>query len=171
MGERTALLQCADYPSRTVNVARVKRVLRDGTTFLDEKAAQVGSHFERPALVSFLFHSLFETEAEIRSGLIHPQEATTKQAFRHFLDHFLNAGYRFVSLSDVENGLDANGKYGCITFDDGYANNLRILDTLREYGVPATVFVATAYVAEGKRFWWDTIYSERSLAWNQRRRN
>jgi peptidoglycan/xylan/chitin deacetylase (PgdA/CDA1 family) len=136
-------------------------VLRRGTSFLDRQAARLGSRFERPGLLSFVFHPLFESEAEVRSGLIHPQEAATKQAFRYFLEHFLSAGYRFVSPSDVENGLEANGKYGCLTFDDGYANNLRILDTLREYGVPATIFVSTAHVAEGKRFWWDAIYAER----------
>jgi peptidoglycan/xylan/chitin deacetylase (PgdA/CDA1 family) len=139
----------------------MNEVLRRGASFLDREAARLGSHFERPGLLSFVFHPLFESEAEIHSGLIHPQEAATKQAFRYFLEHFLSAGYRFVSPSDVENGLEANEKYGCITFDDGYANNLRILDTLREYGVPATIFVSTAHVAEGKRFWWDTIYAER----------
>lgn len=44
-----------------------------------------------------------------------------------------------------------------VTFDDGYADNVEVaLPILREAGVPATFFVATAYL-EGGRMWNDTI--------------
>lgn len=45
----------------------------------------------------------------------------------------------------------------CITFDDGYADNATAaLPILREYGVPATFFIATGYL-NGGRMWNDTI--------------
>lgn len=45
-----------------------------------------------------------------------------------------------------------------ITFDDGYANNLhQAKPLLRQYGLPGTVFVATAYVGKGREFWWDEL--------------
>lgn len=45
----------------------------------------------------------------------------------------------------------------CITFDDGYADNLtRAAPVLGELGLPATVFVASGYL-DGGRMWNDTI--------------
>lgn len=44
-----------------------------------------------------------------------------------------------------------------ITFDDGYADNLAVaLPILRKYSLPATVFVAAAFL-DGGRMWNDTI--------------
>jgi len=45
----------------------------------------------------------------------------------------------------------------CVTFDDGYADNERVaLPILREFEIPATVFVATGF-ANGGRMWNDTL--------------
>lgn len=41
----------------------------------------------------------------------------------------------------------------CITFDDGYADNLTVaLPILEKYRLPATVFIATAYLDGGRMF-------------------
>jgi peptidoglycan/xylan/chitin deacetylase (PgdA/CDA1 family) len=38
----------------------------------------------------------------------------------------------------------------CLTFDDGYGNNLRVaVPLLRKYSMPATIFLSTAYVETG----------------------
>lgn len=45
----------------------------------------------------------------------------------------------------------------CITFDDGYADNLTLaLPVLRRYGLPATFFVAAGYL-DGGRMWNDGV--------------
>jgi peptidoglycan/xylan/chitin deacetylase (PgdA/CDA1 family) len=45
----------------------------------------------------------------------------------------------------------------CVTFDDGYADNLTVaLPILQRRGVPATFFIATAYL-NGGRMWNDTV--------------
>src|SRR6185436_8358647 len=45
----------------------------------------------------------------------------------------------------------------CITFDDGYANNLTMAaPILQARGLPATVFVATSFL-NGGRMWNDTV--------------
>jgi len=49
-----------------------------------------------------------------------------------------------------------------VTFDDGYANNLHhALPILREYSIPATVFVATGQVGTDRLFWWDRLHLAR----------
>ena len=45
----------------------------------------------------------------------------------------------------------------CVTFDDGYADNLTAaVPILRRHGIPATFFIATAYL-NGGRMWNDTV--------------
>jgi peptidoglycan/xylan/chitin deacetylase (PgdA/CDA1 family) len=45
----------------------------------------------------------------------------------------------------------------CVTFDDGYADNLTVaLPILQRRGIPATFFIATAYL-NGGRMWNDTV--------------
>lgn len=128
---------------------------------VDSSLSPLGSRFERPSLISFLFHSVFESDDEIDSGLVYPQEAVTLTGFRVLVEYFLDAGYRFVVARDIEAGLQPPGSFVWLTFDDGYANNRRIVELLREYGIRATLFVATGYVESGRRFWWDAIYAER----------
>lgn len=50
------------------------------------------------------------------------------------------------------------GRYVCITFDDGYADNLHeALDVLRALGVPATIFIASGYIDGEREFWPDDL--------------
>ena len=45
-----------------------------------------------------------------------------------------------------------------LTFDDGYADNATVAKPiLEELQVPATVFVATAFIGETGPFWWDEL--------------
>jgi len=45
-----------------------------------------------------------------------------------------------------------------ITFDDGYLDNLtQAAPILRRYGAPATLFLATGPMANGRPYWWDEL--------------
>ena len=45
-----------------------------------------------------------------------------------------------------------------ITFDDGYACNATTAAPLLEkYGLPATIFLATAFISSDQEFWWDAL--------------
>ncbi|MEA2275459.1 MAG: hypothetical protein QOC78_419 [Solirubrobacteraceae bacterium] len=62
-----------------------------------------------------------------------------------------------VSLEEIVAG-DAPADAVTVTFDDGYAATMRnVLPALEAAGVAATVFVPTAYVANGRAFWWDEV--------------
>jgi peptidoglycan/xylan/chitin deacetylase (PgdA/CDA1 family) len=111
-------------------------------------------------LLIFVFHSLFESAEEISRGLMDPQQAVTAEMFRSLVADLRDHGYRFVSPDDIVAGLDPGERYALITFDDGYANNLRALPTLEEFQAPAVFFIASNYVLTGKPFWWDVLYRE-----------
>ena len=139
----------------------IRAVARDAVTLADRALSHVGARFERPSLIPFLFHSVFEDRAEVETDALYPQEAVTRDGLRALIESFLAHDCRFVTAADIEVGLDGSRSCVWLTFDDGYANNLRMGEIVREYGVPATLFVATGYVERGRRFWWDTVYSER----------
>jgi peptidoglycan/xylan/chitin deacetylase (PgdA/CDA1 family) len=120
---------------------------------------------ESPALLAFAFHGLFENEEEIRSGVVSPIQPLLVADLERLIEHFLRHGYEFVSPMMILEGLKPTGRYVLLSFDDGYANNLRALPILRRFSVPATFFVSANHAVEGKAFWWDVLYRER------RRRN
>tara|TARA_R110002110_G_scaffold414983_1_gene647350 strand:- start:35571 stop:36515 length:945 start_codon:yes stop_codon:yes gene_type:complete len=65
-----------------------------------------------------------------------------------------------LSLSDALAQLQAGclpANAVCVTFDDGYTNNLTVAQPILErHGIPATVYVATAF-SEGGNMWNDRV--------------
>jgi peptidoglycan/xylan/chitin deacetylase (PgdA/CDA1 family) len=62
-----------------------------------------------------------------------------------------------VPLADIA-ARDASSSAAAVTFDDGYRDNLEeAAPALASAGVPATLFVSTGHVAEGRGFWWDEL--------------
>jgi peptidoglycan/xylan/chitin deacetylase (PgdA/CDA1 family) len=69
---------------------------------------------------------------------------------------FLASRFAMLPLAEAAEGLKRRRlpkRACCITFDDGYADNLTVaLPILERYGIPATVFVATGYLDGGRMF-------------------
>jgi len=136
--------------------------LKTAVLSFDAKLARfsLAAQRDRGCLLSFVIHSLFESEAEANCGLLDPQQAFTVAMFRDFVHHFTTEDYRFLSQRNLQKRLCPQGKYVLLTFDDGYYNNLRALPVLEEFAVPAVFFISTDHVRYGKAFWWDALYRE-----------
>jgi peptidoglycan/xylan/chitin deacetylase (PgdA/CDA1 family) len=127
-------------------------------------AAAAGAYLslfrERNALLCFLFHSIFLDEAEAGQNVIHPLQRTTVAQFRRFVEYYASQGYQFITPAELLAGLHPDRKYALISFDDGYFNNQRALPVLEEFSVPATFFITTGNVLNGRCFWWDVHWRE-----------
>lgn len=81
----------------------------------------------------------------------------------HFRDHleYLVRVSEIVPLGDLLTNSRAGRRTRpvvSLTFDDGYADNLyQALPLLEHYGVPATIFIATAWIGRNEPFWWDAL--------------
>lgn len=116
---------------------------------------------EKNALMSFLFHGVFKDRKDAELHQVDPQQATTVDDFREFIEYFVSNDFEFITPKDIINGLNENKNYVLATFDDGYYNNNYVLPILKEYKVPTVFYVSANHVKEGKCFWWDVIYRER----------
>jgi peptidoglycan/xylan/chitin deacetylase (PgdA/CDA1 family) len=85
----------------------------------------------------------------------------TADRFREQIEFYANF-FEPIGLSEAvqrrRDGRPMPRKAVSITFDDGYADNLgTALPILREYGIPATVFVTTGERVDGPGLWWDRV--------------
>lgn len=98
-----------------------------------------------------------------RSPLLYPGLFTSPSEFAAQMD-FLASRYRPVSLPELlaarrgEHSLPLRSVL--VTFDDGYRDFAdHAWPTLRRHGIPATLFIPTAYPGNpGQVFWWDRLY-------------
>lgn len=108
-------------------------------------------------LVAVIFHSLYPDRTHLADPALAPNQDVTVPVFRSFVAGMLDAGYSVVTPAEVDAGLDEGGRHLMITFDDGYFNNTLALEVLQEFRVPATFFISTDHVRDGKAFWWDAF--------------
>ena len=105
------------------------------------------------ALSTFIFHRVLERDDPLRVG--EPDAARFERIVAFITRHF-----QVLPLADAAARLTAGrlpAAAACITFDDGYADNLTIAaPILQRHGATATVFVATAY-SDGSRMWNDSV--------------
>lgn len=121
---------------------------------------------ENSRLLVFYFHGLFESSKQKQLNHVDPQNNITVNQFVVFIEYFLQHGYNFIKPEDLDHGLIKDRRYAMITFDDGYFNNILVLEILRKFDIPAVLFITTKNVQENKSFWWDIIYKFRSKQGN-----
>jgi peptidoglycan/xylan/chitin deacetylase (PgdA/CDA1 family) len=81
--------------------------------------------------------------------------------FRRLVE-WISSRYRVVPLLDIARWLEGEAALPeralAITFDDGYRDVLNHgVPVLREFDAPATIFVSTDFVMEGKSLWPDRL--------------
>jgi len=137
----------------------LKTIARRGLNAADSLCLAAGglARERTGMLVSVLFHSLYPDRAHLGDPALAPNQDVTVPVFRSFVAGMLDAGYSAVTPAEVDAGLDESGRHMLITFDDGYYNNTLALDVLQEFRVPATFFISTGHVRQGKAFWWDAL--------------
>jgi peptidoglycan/xylan/chitin deacetylase (PgdA/CDA1 family) len=81
----------------------------------------------------------------------------SRSVFASHLDRLVQT-HSVVRLDEAIGGRSRNGKpLAAITFDDAYRGALTIgLEEMRARGLPATIFVAPAFLNDGV-FWWDSL--------------
>ncbi|MBV1883531.1 MAG: polysaccharide deacetylase family protein [Pseudomonadales bacterium] len=76
---------------------------------------------------------------------------------------FLRANYSVISLTEYltisqEASHNKKERYAIITLDDGWCDNYEYAyPLLKELKLPATIFLATAFIGSSKGFWWQTV--------------
>ena len=97
-----------------------------------------------------LYHRVIEPEGEASGVCVSPAN------FARQLEVF-KATREVVPLAEMASG-DVPPRAAAVTLDDGYHDNLEhAAPVLGAMGIPATLFVATGPVSEGRGFWWDEL--------------
>lgn len=82
--------------------------------------------------------------------------------FERVIKHLSKNKYKFISLKQFEEIIRTkklNQKIAVITIDDGFKNNLKLLDVVKKYNVYTTIFVTTSAIKEGN-FWFEFVGDE-----------
>jgi len=133
-------------------VAGLSRKLRFPSVFLGLRHPFCGSM----QTVMLLYHRVVpqHTIHEICSL---PQIVTPLDHFEAQLD-YLSDQYHILSMGEFEKARQERRamplKTAVITFDDGWEDNyLHAFSALKRRGIPASIFLSTAYIGTGQAFW------------------
>ena len=105
----------------------------------------------RQALLILAYHGIRSDESPLRNWMLLPQSEFARQVAE------LRERYDVLPLDDAVKRLQAgtlDGPTACITFDDGYENNLSLaLPVLLAHQAPASVFLATHFIGSSDTLW------------------
>jgi len=133
----------------------------------------LGRAFEaaaRPAgAIILMYHSVADGES---AAFVDPPNRVAPALFEQQMA-FLQAHRRVTSLShlieDVAAGRVPPPGTVCLTFDDGYLDNLTVAAPILErYRLPATLFLATGYVERAEPQWADVLHWQLTRRTSQR---
>ena len=119
------------------------------STLLRAAAAGLSGSGDGGAALILIYHRVLKTPDPLL-----PDEPDAV-AFAGQMD-FIRQNFNVLPLREALDRLSRRAlpaRSVCVTFDDGYANNLEVaLPILLERGIPATVFVAPGFLSGGRMF-------------------
>lgn len=96
-----------------------------------------------------LYHRVNSIQDDIYDLVITPE---------NFESHLVFLKDNFKILRFEDEWEKNEGDAVCITFDDGYADNLiYALPLLEKHKIPATIFVSSGYIGSAEEYWWDEL--------------
>lgn len=126
-------------------------------SFVHHGISQVFSSGNRkPSVTVLMYHEVLEDGQDIDAWTVVRASEFRKQM------GYLKSNYDVISLDAardlIKSGEMSKGKYAVVTFDDGYAGNLRmVLPVMAALNLPFTVFCATEASEQGEPYWWDKV--------------
>ncbi len=113
----------------------------------------------RPAWRILMYHRIINPEEE--EYPLQPGMYVRPETFRRHVD-YLSKECSVVSLAQLVEMIEKQNtippKTVAITFDDGWADNyLHAFPILKEYRMPATIFLITSYIGSNGLLWTDKI--------------
>ncbi|MDG1173945.1 MAG: polysaccharide deacetylase family protein, partial [Opitutales bacterium] len=116
-----------------------------------------------------LYHRIFNPSIDAQLLSVTPENFEQQLIF--LKENYEVISYRTLIHRLVEKNLCDRSI--CLTFDDGYIDNLtEALPLLEKYSMPATIFVCTGNIGKSNEFWWDMLeniflaQNEKYLNWN-----
>lgn len=119
--------------------------------------ASLARRHHRDLVVVLMYHGVVPDDERLAEGdWLQVRASEFRAQMAYLAEH-----YEVCRISDVLSfpGTAPVRPRAVITFDDGYANNLHVaLPILREFAIPACVFLVTGHVDTRRLFWWDRLH-------------
>jgi peptidoglycan/xylan/chitin deacetylase (PgdA/CDA1 family) len=108
--------------------------------------------------IIFMLHRVLP-EVQRNAYSLNKDLAITPEKLEEFILFFQKKGFVFISLDELTDWLDRkhkiNHKFICLTFDDGYKDNLLFgLPVLKKHNVPAAIYVTNCFPGGSGVLWW-----------------
>lgn len=111
---------------------------------------------DSPSILAF--HGLREDhDASLLDNIPHTKKSVFKQICRHLSLH-----YQVLPLAHIVNslkeGIPLPKRAVALTFDDGYESNYQLAyPILRQFSLPATIFLTTGFIDRTERLWFHRL--------------
>jgi peptidoglycan/xylan/chitin deacetylase (PgdA/CDA1 family) len=82
----------------------------------------------------------------------------TPRFLERFIRHFIERGFRFVSVDEIAERGGGDPRRIAITLDDGYRDNFEhALPVFRKFKAPFTIFVCPGFADRTSELWWEAL--------------